>query len=258
MSQTSRDRVNSRRVRTHEENSGETVRRLGTIIQNIFCAQSGASIRLTFGYGRPPYSEDHLVTVLTFCSEFAKESILLAKEQLLIVGDMHHVDDASEAGARNFLDLLESLGLKQHVRGPTHIHGHTLDLVVTRLAENIILDTPKADRYLSDHSAILRKLTSSKPLNTVKEVMYQGPSLLISPPFRVIWGSHRYVGMFFPILIQTSSVLATWILLPVIITPLCLALSNHTRHLKRRPLYQGLLYPGTMTTYSRQSFYAER
>ena len=34
---------NSRRVRTHEKNSGETVRRLGTIIQSIFCAQSGAS-----------------------------------------------------------------------------------------------------------------------------------------------------------------------------------------------------------------------
>ena len=39
--------VNSRRVRTHEKNSGEAVRRLGTIIQSIFCAQSGASIRLT-------------------------------------------------------------------------------------------------------------------------------------------------------------------------------------------------------------------
>ena len=48
MSQTSRDRDNSRRVRTHEKNSGETVRRLGTIIQSIFCAQSGASIRLNF------------------------------------------------------------------------------------------------------------------------------------------------------------------------------------------------------------------
>ena len=47
MSQTSCDRVNSRRVRTHEENSGETVRWLGTMIQNILCAQSGASIRLT-------------------------------------------------------------------------------------------------------------------------------------------------------------------------------------------------------------------
>ena len=47
MSQTSRDRNNSRRVRTHEKNSGDAVRRLDTIIQSIFCAQSGASIRLT-------------------------------------------------------------------------------------------------------------------------------------------------------------------------------------------------------------------
>ena len=171
MSQTSRDRVNSRSVRTHEENSGETVRRLGTIIQNIFCAQSGASIRLTFWI----WSSSLFRRSSRHSSEFANymESILLSKEQLLIVGDMHHVDDAGEAGAPNFLDLLESLALKQHVRGPTHIHGHTLDLVVTRLAENIILDTPKADRYLSDHAAILCKLTSSKPLNTVKEVKYR-------------------------------------------------------------------------------------
>ena len=58
MSQISRDRVNSRCVRTHEKISGETVRRLGTIIQSIFCAQSGISIRLTvwkrFGESRYP------------------------------------------------------------------------------------------------------------------------------------------------------------------------------------------------------------
>ena len=47
MSQTIHDQNNSCRVRTHKKNSGETVRRLGTIIQRIFCAQSGASIRLT-------------------------------------------------------------------------------------------------------------------------------------------------------------------------------------------------------------------
>ena len=34
-SQTSRDRVNSRRVRTHEKDSGAAVRRLGTIIQSL-------------------------------------------------------------------------------------------------------------------------------------------------------------------------------------------------------------------------------
>ena len=40
-------RDNSRRVRAHEKNSGDAVRRLGTIIQRIFCAQSGTSILLT-------------------------------------------------------------------------------------------------------------------------------------------------------------------------------------------------------------------
>ena len=39
-------RDNSRRVGTLEKNSGDAVRRLGTIIQSIFCAQSGTSILL--------------------------------------------------------------------------------------------------------------------------------------------------------------------------------------------------------------------
>ena len=48
LQQTSRDRDNSRHVRTHEKNLLRCVRRLGTIIQSIFCAQSGAGIRLNF------------------------------------------------------------------------------------------------------------------------------------------------------------------------------------------------------------------
>ena len=47
VSQTSRDQVNSRHVRTHKKNSGDAVPLLGTIIQSSFCAQSEASIRLT-------------------------------------------------------------------------------------------------------------------------------------------------------------------------------------------------------------------
>ena len=50
---------------------------------------------------------------VTDCSEFANymESILLSKEQLLIVGDMNiHVDDASDADARNFLEFWNHWG----------------------------------------------------------------------------------------------------------------------------------------------------
>ena len=31
-------------------------------------------------------------------------------------------------------ELLESMGLQQHVNEPTHESGHTLDLIITRLA----------------------------------------------------------------------------------------------------------------------------
>ena len=51
MSQTSGDRVNSRRLRTNEKNSGDAVRRLGPIKQSIFCAQSGATFAWPFGNG---------------------------------------------------------------------------------------------------------------------------------------------------------------------------------------------------------------
>ena len=57
MNQTSRDRVNSRHVRTHEKNSGDAVRRLGTIIQRIICAQSGAKYSLDPG-ALPPMLEN--------------------------------------------------------------------------------------------------------------------------------------------------------------------------------------------------------
>ena len=73
MSQTSRDRVNSRRVRTHKKNSGDAVRRLGTIIQSIFCAQSGASIRLTVWKwsGESRYPGAFPLVLKNFCSAFS-------------------------------------------------------------------------------------------------------------------------------------------------------------------------------------------
>ena len=43
-----------------------------------------------------------------------------------------HMDVPSDPDGRTFLDLLTSMGLKQHVSVPTHISGHTLDLVITR------------------------------------------------------------------------------------------------------------------------------
>ena len=52
---------------------------------------------------------------------------------MLVLGDFNiHVDVPNDIDAVKFLDLLESLGLKQHVTEATHIFGRTLDLVITR------------------------------------------------------------------------------------------------------------------------------
>ena len=48
-----------------------------------------------------------------------------------------HLDDPSDNDAKNFTDLLETFGLSQHVTAPTHLSGHTLDLLISRSSNDI-------------------------------------------------------------------------------------------------------------------------
>ena len=71
---------------------------------------------------RPPYSEAHPITPRVFFEEFSSylETIILSPESLILTGDYNfHVDVEDNLDARAFLDLLASMGLKQHVNVPT-------------------------------------------------------------------------------------------------------------------------------------------
>ena len=49
-------------------------------------------------------------------------------DKVIMVGDFHiHVDDLSSTLAADFLNVTEAFNFIQHVSGPTHIGGHTLD-----------------------------------------------------------------------------------------------------------------------------------
>lgn len=74
-------------------------------------------LRLAIVY-RPPYSQNHPVTISTFLEEFSEylESIILSSEPLCLIGDLNvHVDVASYSAAESFRELLESMSLTQHV-----------------------------------------------------------------------------------------------------------------------------------------------
>ena len=110
----------------------------------IVTSSFSKSLRIVILY-RPPYSDQHKVTTENFLMDFSTylEALLLVKEELLIVGDFNiHVDISNDVHAIKVLDLLDSVGLQQHIKKPTHVHGHTLDLVITRSSAGLFKVNP--------------------------------------------------------------------------------------------------------------------
>ncbi|EFX70233.1 hypothetical protein DAPPUDRAFT_112897 [Daphnia pulex] len=113
---------------------------------------------------RPPSTKPEL-----FLEEFAGclELLVAIPGRLLVVGDFNiHVDNLVSC---KFISLIESFDLLQHVLDPTHIAGHTLDLVLTRREEHLLADCFVADQ-LSDHSAVHWILKANRPLRPRKSV----------------------------------------------------------------------------------------
>ena len=106
---------------------------------------------------RPPYSEAHPTTTSVFLAEFSQylESAVLCTDQLLISGDFNiHVDVTDDIDASRFRGLLDSIGLDQHVKVSTHISGHTLDLIITRNSDQLLISASWADHLFSDHMPV--------------------------------------------------------------------------------------------------------
>ena len=76
----------------------------------------------------------------------------------------------NDTDAVKFLDLLESMGMMQHVNTPTHRAGHTLDLMITHEFDCMIHSEPSSDIFYSDHCMVLAELSLHKPALTVREV----------------------------------------------------------------------------------------
>ena len=93
--------------------------------------------------------------------------------KLLILGDFNvHVNSASSESSK-FQSLLDMYNLSQNVTSPTHNHGHTLDLVITRTDDETINKTAVTDPLISDHSAITLTLNTSRPPRPKKTVTFR-------------------------------------------------------------------------------------
>ena len=73
-----------------------------------------------------------------------------------------HLDSNSDPEGHQLSFLLNSFDMLQHVRGATHIDGHTLDLVVSRATDDLV-QTCEVGTFISDHNSVLLTLKSGKP-----------------------------------------------------------------------------------------------
>lgn len=130
-----------------------------------------ATLKLAIVY-RPPPSSKNRSSFSDFIQEFSSllDKYVLFTGKLLILGDFNvHWENENSNETSRLMSLLHDHNLQQHVVGPTHESGHTLDLVIGRVGEEC-LETVEIGESLSDHSAIHCKLHLRKP-KAVKRVI---------------------------------------------------------------------------------------
>ena len=69
----------------------------------------------------------------SFLAEFGDFlASIICLDRILLIGDFNaHVNKSTDTFATDFLNVTDSFHFTQHVSGPTHNKGNTLDLVFT-------------------------------------------------------------------------------------------------------------------------------
>ena len=86
---------------------------------------------------------------------------------VILIGDFNVHSNKSDRSGK-LRSLCENYNMMQHVHVPTHIHGTTLDLVLSSLDENLISSLSVYDVALSDHYLAEMNLNITKPKQPLK------------------------------------------------------------------------------------------
>ena len=112
---------------------------------------------------RPPSS-----STSTFLEQFQSllEDIHHNTENLVIIGDFNFHIKSTSSNSKTFNSLIDSFDLNQKVNFPTHIYGHTLDLLLTKSNNDHILNVHTTDAF-SDHFSITCTLHLPTPRSQI-------------------------------------------------------------------------------------------
>ena len=122
---------------------------------------------------RPPYSTMNQATIQYFFEEFTNWMATKSNEysNIIVPGNFNiHINNDQGAHANRFKDIMEALGLQQHVSFSMHRYGNTLDHIYTELGSIVIINDCREGPILSDHTAVICGTNIQRENMTRKEV----------------------------------------------------------------------------------------
>ncbi len=97
----------------------------------------------------------------------------MAADKVLIAGDYNiHVDNEKDALGSAFINILNSIGVRQHVSGPTYYQNHTLDLILSHGIDVNGVEVLQQSDDISDLYLVLCKLHIAKAVNSTPSYKY--------------------------------------------------------------------------------------
>ncbi len=128
-------------------------------------------------YRPPKYSPD-------FVEEFTELLSMISSEFdcFAIAGDFNiHIDNAEIKTTKEILAVLNSFDLIQHVHGPKHNCGHTLDLLIGRglnISSIVIKDVALSDHCCIFFDVLISATTESRSVSVRKRCINENTSVL--------------------------------------------------------------------------------
>ena len=103
------------------------------------------------------------------------EGLSISAGELVLMGDFNfHVENhENDQHAQQLLSLIGAFGLIQHVRQPTHLRGHTLDLIIYRFSETIVHKVTVENPMISDHKSVILTINMQRPTLPMKKIKYR-------------------------------------------------------------------------------------
>ncbi len=125
----------------------------------------------------------YLIMSFIIVEEFTELLSMISSEFdcFAIAGDFNiHIDNAEIKTTKEILTVLNTFDLSQHVHGPTHNRGHTLDLLISRglNISSIVKDIALSDHFCIFFDILISVTTESRSVSVRKRCINENTSAL--------------------------------------------------------------------------------